>query len=94
MQRTFLEKIWHSPGRTLVLATAALMAGVSSLPAQDIPGINPVSPATGADVPASYFGPPPSAVQRELVGEYQILKSGKVDLAMETITLPLYEGAM
>ena len=95
MQRIFLEKIQHSAGRTLVLATAALMAGgVSSLPAQDIPGINPVSPATGADVPASYFGPPPSAVQRELVGEYQILKSGKVDLAKETITLPLYEGAM
>ena len=94
MQRTFLEKIRHPDGPTLILATAALMAGVSSLLAQDIPGINPVSPATGADVPASYFGPPPSAVQRELVGEYQILKSGKVDLAKETITLPLYEGAM
>ncbi|HEY2530885.1 MAG TPA: hypothetical protein VGJ20_23620 [Xanthobacteraceae bacterium] len=47
-----------------------------------------------ADVPATYFGPQPSQVQRSLVGAYQNLKSGKVDLEKGTITLPLYEGAM
>jgi hypothetical protein len=80
--------------KTVVLAASASMICLSSLLAQDAPGINPASPAIGADVPASYFGPPPSSVQRELVGEYQILKAGKVDLQKETITLPLYEGAM
>jgi len=32
-------------------------------------------PSIGADVPVTYFGPQPSSVQRELVGEYQTLKS-------------------
>ena len=45
-------------------------------------------------MPATYFGPQPSQVQRELVGEYQNLKSGKIDFDKGTITLPLYEGAM
>ena len=46
----------------------------------------------GASVPLTYFGPSPSMVQPELVGPYQLLKSGKVDLNAGTITLPLYEG--
>jgi hypothetical protein len=45
-------------------------------------------------VPATYFGPQPSQVRRSLVGAYQNLKSGKVDLEKGTITLPLYEGSM
>ena len=56
--------------------------------------IQPAPAAIGADVPATYFGPQPSQVQRELVGEYQNLKSGKIDFDKGTITLPLYEGAM
>ena len=30
--------------------------------------------------------------QRELIGPYQLLKSGQVDLNASTITLPLYRG--
>jgi hypothetical protein len=56
--------------------------------------IQPAPAAIGADVPATYFGPQPSSVQRELVGEYQTLKSGKIDVEKGTITLPLYEGTM
>lgn len=51
-------------------------------------------PSIGADIPVTYFGPPPSSVQPELIGPYQLLKSGPVDLETATVTLPLYEGQM
>jgi hypothetical protein len=53
------------------------------------------SPASiGADVPVTYFGPPPSSVLPELVGPVQLLKSGTVDTDAGTITMPLYQGRM
>jgi len=60
------------------------------------PGCNlfPAPPSTGASVPLSYFGPPPSASNPSLVGPYQLLQSGHVDAAKGTITLPLYKGYM
>jgi len=60
------------------------------------PGCNlfPAPPSTGASVPLSYFGPPPSASNPSLVGPYQLLQSGHVDAAKGTITLPLYKGFM
>jgi hypothetical protein len=78
-------------------SVAALMlvtAGASTFAADPSEEIQPAPAAIGADVPATYFGPQPSSVQRELVGEYQTLKAGKVDVEKGTITLPLYEGAM
>ncbi|MEP7191095.1 MAG: hypothetical protein ABI901_18035 [Roseiflexaceae bacterium] len=54
----------------------------------------PAPPSIGADVPVTYFGPPPSAVQKELVGPVQLLKSGTVDDDAGTITLPLYQGKL
>jgi hypothetical protein len=78
-------------------ATAALMIAapaLSTFAADPSEEIQPAPAAIGADVPATYFGPQPSSVRRELVGEYQTLKSGKVDVEKGTITLPLYEGAM
>ncbi len=54
----------------------------------------PAPPSIGADVPLTYFGPAPSTVQRELVGSYQLLRSGMVDLNAGTITLPLYQGQL
>jgi hypothetical protein len=54
--------------------------------------VAPAPPSIGAAVPLTYFGPAPSMVQRELVGPYQLLKAGQVDLNAGTITLPLYEG--
>ncbi len=60
------------------------------------PGCNlfPAPASTGASVPLSYFGPPPSASNPSLVGPYQLLQSGTVDVAKGTITLPLYKGYM
>jgi hypothetical protein len=80
---------------TWVVAAAALLA-VAGAPAiaQNDQDFAPAPPSIGADVPVTYFGPPPSSVQRELVGPYQELKSGKIDLDKATMTLPLYEGAL
>lgn len=54
----------------------------------------PPAPSIGADVTLPYFAPPPSMVQKELVGPYQLIKSGKIDMTAMTITLPLYKGQM
>jgi hypothetical protein len=54
--------------------------------------VAPAPPSIGADVPLTYFGPPPSSVEPELVGPLQLLKAGQVDLEAGTITLPLYRG--
>jgi hypothetical protein len=54
--------------------------------------VTPAPPSIGADIPLTYFGPAPSDVQKELIGPFQLLKSGEVDLEEGTITLPLYEG--
>jgi hypothetical protein len=83
--------------KTLCLAAitaAALAIATASVFADADNDIAPAPAAIGADVPLTYFGPQPSSVQRELVGSYQNLKSGKIDLDKGTITLPLYEGAM
>ena len=69
------------------------------------PGPGPIGPGPGCNVfpaPAnigtkvhlSYFGPPPSTVNPSLVGPEQLLKSGTIDAANGTITLPLYLGYM
>jgi hypothetical protein len=54
----------------------------------------PAPASIGADVPLTYFGPPPSSVEPELVGPLQLLRSGEIDLEAGTITLPLYRGQM
>src|SRR5919198_1153305 len=66
-----------------------LSSSTSSAYALDVA---PAPPSIGAAVPLTYFGPSPSMLQPELIGPYQLLKSGKVDLNAGTITLPLYEG--
>ncbi len=82
------------------LILAAVAAALAAFPATAFAQDNensegaPAPAAIGADVPLTYFGPPPSSVKRELVGPYQNLKSGKVDLENGTITLPLYQGSM
>jgi hypothetical protein len=60
------------------------------------PGCNlfPAPPSVGATVPLTYFGPSPSETNPSLVGPVQLLKSGTVDSARGTITLPLYLGHM
>ena len=54
----------------------------------------PPPPSVGANVPLTYFGPPPSTSDKELVGPVQLLRSGTVDQAAGTITLPLYQGRL
>ena len=60
------------------------------------PGCNllPAPPSVGATVPLSYFGPSPSETNPSLVGPVQLLKSGTIDAAHGTISLPLYLGHM
>ena len=54
----------------------------------------PAPPSIGADIPLTYFGPAPSQAQKELIGPYQLLKSGTIDTTAGTIELPLYHGHM
>ena len=54
----------------------------------------PAPPSVGASVPLSYFGPPPSSVNRSLVGPVQLLNTGTVDAVHGTITIPLYQGRL
>jgi hypothetical protein len=84
-----MRGVYFTTVATLMLTTPAVLTF-----AADDDDIQPAPPSIGADVPVTYFGPQPSTVQRELVGEYQTLRSGKIDLDKATITLPLYEGAM
>jgi len=58
------------------------------------PGCNlfPAPPSVGASVSLSYFGPSPSTTNQSLVGPVQLLKTGPVDVARGTITIPLYLG--
>ena len=81
--------------RVFTLCSIALLSPTPLL-AQE-PLANDVAPAPasiGADIPLTYFGPAPSQVMRELIGPYQLLKAGKVDLEAGTVTLPLYQGRL
>jgi len=84
----------------LGIATPALAQDATPAPTQDEATLTqgerdnsvPPPPSIGSDVTLPYFAPPPSMVQKELVGPYQLLKSGKIDMEAMTITLPLYRG--
>ena len=76
------------------LSFALVAAGSMCALAQEIEDVTPSPPSIGADVPVTYFGPPPSSVEPELVGPVQLLRSGEIDLEAGTITLPLYQGKM
>jgi hypothetical protein len=80
---------------SLTLLSTVLAIGGLNVFAQDVNNDVKPSPASiGADVPLTYFGPPPSSVAPELVGPLQLLRSGQIDLEAGTITLPLYRGQM
>lgn len=83
-------KLSTSPRRWLLWVLLSMCA-VGQAQSNDVA---PAPPSVGADVPLTYFGPAPSQVQRELIGPYQLLKSGKLDQDAGTITLPLYRGQM
>lgn len=80
-----------------ILITTALLGLSTPASAQELQPDMDIAPAPasiGADVPLTYFGPAPSLVQRELIGPYQLLKAGQVDVEAGTVTLPLYEGRL
>jgi len=81
-----------SPVFAGVLAMALLAAVTPTALAQQEG--QPPPAATGTDLPTSYFGPPPSEIDRQLVGPVQLLRSGKLDRKRGTIRLPLYLGHM
>ncbi|MGD2075935.1 MAG: hypothetical protein PVG38_13605, partial [Gammaproteobacteria bacterium] len=56
--------------------------------------IEPAPASIGTDIPTTYFGPPPSTVEPELIGPLQLLTAGQLDTEAGTITLPLYRGEL
>ena len=82
------KRVW----RMTLLATGAVAIVSAQITGGAGCGFGTASAATGADVPATYFGPTPSTVQKELVGPLQLLTAGKLDQQAATITLPLYKG--
>jgi len=78
----------------LLGAAAPALAQDATPTAGERDNSQPPPPSIGADVTLPYFAPSPSMVQKELVGPYQLLKSGKIDMASMTITLPVYKGQM
>ena len=77
-----------------VFAVAMVIAMASLVQVLAQNEVTPSPPSIGADVPVTYFGPPPSSVEPELIGPLQLLRSGPIDFDEGTITLPLYRGQM
>ena len=80
--------------RLVGAATALLLAAGAQAQAQDDDDVRPSPPSIGADVPVTYFGPPPSTVTPELVGPVQLLTAGVLDEDAGTLELPLYYGQL
>ena len=78
----------------ILILSAGTFAQKTAGVAVESDSIAPAPPSIGADVPLTYFGPAPSTFQRELVGPYQLLRSGTIDLDAGTITMPLYKGQL
>jgi len=78
-------------GAVLAIGVAAIGAGVMPVLAQD-----PLPPpsSTGTNIPLTYQGPPPSEVDRNLVGPVKLLRAGTVDQEEMSVTLPLYRGEL
>lgn len=86
------------PGRRAIhllagVAIAALAAGPTINSALAVDPLPPPS-STGTGIPLTYQGPPPSEVDKNLVGPVKLLRAGKVDQAKMTVTLPLYRGEL
>jgi len=86
------------PGRRAIhllagIAIAALAAGSTINSALAVDPLPPPS-NTGTGIPLTYQGPPPSEVDKNLVGPVKLLRAGKVNQARMTVTLPLYRGEL
>ena len=84
---------WQDRKRLVVLFLALACPVALAAPALG-QEIVPPPPSVGTNVPASYFGPFPSQIDRKLVGPVQLLRSGPLDVRRATIEIPLYLGHM
>jgi len=86
------KQIW----KALAGLGAAAVIGTQPVLAQDttIDDVRPSPASIGTDIPVTYFGPPPSSVEPELIGPLQLLTAGILDEDEGTITLPLYRGEL
>ncbi len=88
---------WRCNGLTIGLAAIAIsvlaLAPATGQQSED-DDVAPAPPSIGADIPLTYFGPAPAEVQKELIGPFELLKAGEIDLDAGTIALPLYRGRM
>lgn len=77
----------------MALAIAALVSGPSLVA---VIAADPLPPPSniGTGIPLTDRGPPPSEVDRQLVGPVKLLRAGTVDQAKMTVTLPLYRGEL
>lgn len=78
----------------LLLGVCALSLQCNSAFSQEDDDVRPSPPSIGTDIPVTYFGPPPSVIEPELIGPVQLLTAGVVDEEAGTITLPLYRGEL
>ncbi|PVZ71654.1 hypothetical protein [Pelagibaculum spongiae] len=76
------------------IMTALAINNVYAQEASNDDDVRPAPPSIGTDIPVTYFGPPPSSVEPELIGPYQLLTAGTLDEDAGTITLPLYRGEL
>jgi hypothetical protein len=83
---------YRGQNKMMALLFIALFSLAMSAFAQN--EVAPSPPSIGADIPVTYFGPPPSEAQRELIGPYKLLRAGTVDTNVGTVTLPLYRGQL
>lgn len=74
-----------------LLAVVPMMAQTSEGPGCRI---DAAAPSVGADIPITYFAPPPSTTDPRLVGPLQLLTAGTLNANAGTIQLPLYQGRM
>jgi len=83
----------------LALALGATMSALAqddeTTPVADgLDDVQPAPPSIGADIPLTYFGPPPSTFQKELVGPLRLMRAGELDEDAGTMTIPLYKGQL
>jgi len=73
---------------------ASALFSFASFAQEEDDDVRPSPPSIGTDIPLTYFGPPPSSVEPELIGDFQLLTAGVLDEDAGTITLPLYRGEL
>jgi hypothetical protein len=93
-ERTSILKIGILVASLFFPASAISSMSLSATNANAEVEVAPAPPSIGADIPLTYFGPPPSEFQKELIGPHKLLRAGTVDVNNGTVTLPLYKGIL